>query len=92
MYRFKSGKFEGRTMEQVMLRSAPRLYPVADWARRELANKPQLHALVDEFDRLRKPLLHAQVSVRCTKSLLCATTGEAAHDMSKVVNLIEHIG
>jgi len=50
-----------------MLRSAPRLYPVAEWARRELVNKPQLCALVDEFDRLRNLLRHTHVSVQCTK-------------------------
>jgi hypothetical protein len=60
MYRFKTGKFEGRTMEHVMLRSAP-LYPVVDWVRRELPNKPQLYVLADEFDRLRNLLRHAQV-------------------------------
>jgi hypothetical protein len=47
-------------MEHVMLRSAP-LYPVVDWVRRELPNKPQLYVLVDEFDRLRNLLRHAQV-------------------------------
>jgi hypothetical protein len=67
MYRLKTGKFKGRTMDHVMLRSAPRLYSVVDWARRELTNKPQLYALVNEFDRLRNLLRHARVSVRCTK-------------------------
>jgi hypothetical protein len=32
MYRFKTGQFEGMILEQVMLRNAPDLYRLADWA------------------------------------------------------------
>lgn len=64
MYRFKHGKFAGRTMEHVMLRSAPRLYSMAAWA----ANKPHLQPLVREFDRLRRALRQAAVKVECQES------------------------
>jgi hypothetical protein len=64
-YRFKSGKFAGKTMEQVILRNAPRLYQIAAWARKEVAEKPRLRPLLREFDRLRELLRDAPVSVRC---------------------------
>ena len=35
-YKFKTGKFAGRTMEQVILRFAPRLYWRAAWAEEKL--------------------------------------------------------
>ena len=65
MYRFRSGKFAGRTVEHVMLRSAPRLYAMMRWAKAELRNKPHLRLLVEECSRLQVTFQSAQISVRC---------------------------
>lgn len=54
-------------MEQVMLRSAPRLYWTAAWAKEEVANKPNLRPLLQEFKRLRHLLRDAPVAVACRR-------------------------
>jgi hypothetical protein len=66
MYRFKKGKFADRTMEHIMLRSAPRLYGVAAWAKEKVFDKPWLHPLLREFNRLRRLLWRAPVTVACS--------------------------
>jgi hypothetical protein len=65
MYRFKTGKFADRTMEHVMLRSAPRLYVVAAWAKEKVGERPRLRPLLLEFNRLRRLLWRAPVTVDC---------------------------
>jgi hypothetical protein len=65
MYRFRSGKFAGRTVEHVILRSAPRLYAMMRWAKAELRNKPHLRPLVEECSRLQVTFQNAQISARC---------------------------
>jgi hypothetical protein len=40
MYTFKTGEFAGRTMEHVMLRSAPKLYRKAIWAKEKAPDMP----------------------------------------------------
>lgn len=64
MYRFKTGKFAGKSMEQVMLRNAPDLYEIAGWA----TDKPQLDSLLREFNHLRRALQEAPIVVSCAKS------------------------
>ena len=62
-YRFKTGKFAGKTMEHVMLRYASDLYWTVGWAR----DQPHLRRLVNEFDYLREKLSNARIMVRCSK-------------------------
>jgi ferredoxin-NADP reductase len=57
MYRFKSGKFAGMTVEQAMLRDASRQYSIADWA----TDKPHLRRMVKEFEALRRKLRRARI-------------------------------
>jgi hypothetical protein len=54
-------------MEHAMLRSAPRLYKVAAWAKAKVRDKPHLRPLLQEFRRLRKLLWDAPVAVNCDK-------------------------
>jgi hypothetical protein len=61
-YRFKTGKFAGKTMEQVMLRSTPDLYRLVEWAR----DKPQLSHLIKEFEGLRTKLRDAPIVAHCS--------------------------
>lgn len=61
MYRFKSGKYKGKLLEEVMLRSAPGLYRRAEWA----SDKPDLRMIVDEFERLREKLRRARIYAKC---------------------------
>ena len=63
MYRFKFGKFRGKTMEQVLLRYAPDLYQMASWAR----DKPHLRPLLNEFRRLRQKLGETPILVHCSQ-------------------------
>jgi hypothetical protein len=65
-YRFKTGPFAGKSMEHVFLRYATELYRKARWAKRE--QRPQLAALVAEFERLRRKLRNAPIVTRCAKS------------------------
>jgi hypothetical protein len=65
MYTFKTGEFAGRTMEHVMLRSAPKLYRKAAWAKEKVHEKPWLRPLLLEFKRLRRLLWRAPVAVAC---------------------------
>jgi hypothetical protein len=48
-----------------MLRSAPRLYGVAAWAKEKVPDKPWLRPLLREFNRLRRLLWRAPVKVSC---------------------------
>ena len=63
MYRFKSGQFEGRSMEQVILRYAPGLYRMASWAE----DKSHLRPLLKEFRRLRQEMGEAPILVHCSE-------------------------
>lgn len=63
-YRFKTGEFAGKTMEQVMLRRAPSLYSMVKWA----ADQPHLHNLVEAFGRLRDKLSNAPIVVHCGRT------------------------
>jgi hypothetical protein len=62
-YRFKNGKFKGKTMEHVMLRYAPDLYSRANWAR----DQAHLSRLVRSFDNLREKLQDAPIVVHCAE-------------------------
>jgi hypothetical protein len=64
VYRFKSGKFEGKTMELVMLRYGPDLYWRVGWAR----DKPHLWRMVRGFEQLRTQLSHGPIVVHCAES------------------------
>ena len=48
-----------------MLRSAPRLYWRAAWAKEEVSDKPWLRPLLREFNKLRRLLWRAPVMVSC---------------------------
>src|SRR5258708_2817027 len=61
MYRFKTGLFEGMILEQAMLRNAPDLYRMVDWAKR----KTILQDMRDHFDKLRNGLTRARIHVHC---------------------------
>lgn len=61
MYRFKSGQFKNMQIECVMLRYAPALYRLVDWAE----DKPHLARIVRDFNRLRAALRRAPVRVAC---------------------------
>jgi hypothetical protein len=61
MYRFKSGKFAGKTMEQVLLRKPVGLYRLIEWAKKEsILPKMQRH-----FEQLRKKLRRARSVEQC---------------------------
>ena len=64
MHRFKSGQFEGKILEQVMLRNAPDLYRLADSAKR----KSILQDMRDDFDELRKRLTRVRIHAHCRHS------------------------
>jgi rhodanese-related sulfurtransferase len=61
MHRFKSGQFEGMTMEHAILRKAPAFYGMMAWAK----DKPRLSHLVAKFERLRDKLREAPIVVHC---------------------------
>jgi hypothetical protein len=65
MYRFKSGMFKGKTVEQAMLRNAPALYRIASWAKRHLDTKPYLRPSVKKFHRMELLLARAEIRKRC---------------------------
>jgi hypothetical protein len=48
-------------MEQVILRYAPDLYGMAEWAK----DKPHLRVMSDEFDRLRQDLREVPILAPC---------------------------
>jgi hypothetical protein len=61
MYRFKSGRFVDKTMEQVLLRKPAGLYCLIEWAEREsILPKMQGH-----FEQLRKKLRRARSVEKC---------------------------
>lgn len=64
MHRFRSGTFADLTIEQAMLRDAPRLYRVAKWAK----DKPHLRLMVRDFDLLREKLYRAPVATDCSRN------------------------
>jgi hypothetical protein len=68
MYRFETGKFEGRTMEQAILRNAPAVYQRGAWAAENVGGKPRLAAMLGEFRRLRRLLCDAKCKSRCRES------------------------
>jgi hypothetical protein len=51
MHTFRTGYFVGLTIEQAMLRDAPRLYDRMKWAREERI--PRLQGALQDFDILR---------------------------------------
>jgi hypothetical protein len=61
MYRFKSGKFAGKTMEQVILRNPSALYDRVEWAE----NEQILPKMRSPFDQLRKNLKRARSVRKC---------------------------
>jgi hypothetical protein len=67
MYKFKSGKFEGKTMELAILRSAPRLYWTMARLKEKVNDQPRLEPLLQEFKRLRRLLRDAPVRVGCQR-------------------------
>lgn len=58
MFTFRSGPFSGLTVEQAMLRNAPCLYDLAEWAK----NKPNLGRMLRDFELLRQKLRSAPVT------------------------------
>lgn len=64
MHTFRSGKYAGKTLVQVMLHDAPHLYRLASVAEAK-GNPPHLRGILNEFDLLRKKLQQARVYVRC---------------------------
>ncbi len=69
MYRFMTGQYAGKSLEEVLLREAR----VWSWLDSWTEDKPKLKPLRDEFDRLREKLLQAPLSVRCRQ---CRTTAK----------------
>jgi hypothetical protein len=65
MYRMKSGKLKGMTMEHATLRRAPRLYGIAAWAEEQLDTNPRLGPLVREFRHLKNLLNRVRVKELC---------------------------
>jgi hypothetical protein len=65
MHTFHSGDFKGLTVEQAMLRDAPRLYEIMEWARKE--NIPALKNALQDFANLRRKLRSARVTVNCAQ-------------------------
>src|SRR5436309_1277562 len=57
LHRFKSGKYEGKTVEEVFLRDAPHLY--------RLKAAQKTGPIVDAIDRLRDRLRRSKIIVRC---------------------------
>ncbi len=66
MHKFGSGHFEGLTVEQAMLRDAPILYRIMEWARQD--NIRKLKNAVQDFERLRSKLRKATITARCAKT------------------------
>ncbi len=66
MHRFSSGQFEGLTIEQAMLRDAPALYGIVEWARDK--DIEGLRSMIRDFDVLRGKLLHARINAICAKT------------------------
>jgi len=64
MHTFRSGKYAGKTLAQVMLHDAPHLYRFASVAEAK-GNPPHLRGILNEFDLLRKKLQQARIYVRC---------------------------
>jgi hypothetical protein len=71
MHTFKSGDFKDQTVEQAMLRDAPKLYDRIEWARRERI--PWLKNAVQDFDLLREKLRFAAITATCAQPG-CGTT------------------
>jgi len=65
MYRFKSGKLAGMTMQHAILKRGARLYGIAAWAEEQVDTNPRLCRLVREFQRLKNLLNCARVKARC---------------------------
>jgi hypothetical protein len=65
MYRFKTGKFAGKPMEQVMLRYAPRLYWAIHRIEEEGKERAHVQPLLQHFRRLRHKLRDAPILVDC---------------------------
>jgi hypothetical protein len=71
MHIFGSGDFEGLTIEQAILRDAPRLYEIMRWARDK--RHPGLQNAIREFDILRAKLRNASITAECAQSGCQAT-------------------
>lgn len=61
MWRFKSGRYAGKTIEQVLLRNPAWLYRLIDWAERESI----LPKMQSYFGHLRKKLMRARSVEKC---------------------------
>ena len=61
VYRFKSGRFAGKPMEQVLLQKPAELYCLVEWAERESI----LPRMQSHFERLRKKLEHVPSVAKC---------------------------
>jgi hypothetical protein len=68
VYRFRTGKFAGQTLEHALLRRPADLYDRGQWAVREQANQPHLERLAQEFGRLWDLLCNAEASAACFAS------------------------
>lgn len=65
MHTFLSGNFEGLTVEQAMLRDAPRLYEIMKWAHEKRILR--LKNALQDFNILRQKLRRAPVTANCAQ-------------------------
>jgi hypothetical protein len=65
MHRFRSGQFEGLTIEQAMLRDAPALYDIVDCAQKNEITR--LERMVRDFQMLRQKLSRASIHATCAQ-------------------------
>ena len=63
MFRFRWGKFTGRTLEHVMLREASVWAWLENWAE----NKPNLEPMLREFRGRRRKLSRAPIHAKCSE-------------------------
>jgi hypothetical protein len=66
MHTFRAGDFKDLTVEQAMLRDAPRLYGLMKWAHEQSISG--LKNAVQDFDILRRKLRQAPVTAHCAQS------------------------
>jgi len=66
MHIFKSGDFRGQSIDQAMLRDAPRLYKLMEWAQKEKIRG--LQSALKDFGVLRRKLQNAAVKANCAES------------------------
>src|SRR4029453_12635366 len=66
MHTFKSGPLRDLSIEEAVLRDAPSLYKIMDWAIKK--DIVQLRGAVRDFNILRRKLLNAPITAKCAQS------------------------